>query len=63
MGRSRGHARGGGGGGGKRSGAPSASTSTSANGFFPGSSFTFADIDEEPKFIELPDDFETDSGE
>jgi hypothetical protein len=24
---------------------------------------TFADIDDEPKFIELPDDFETESGE
>ncbi len=25
--------------------------------------FTFTDIDDEPKFVELPDDFETDSGE
>ena len=27
-----------------------------------GDKFTFTDIDDEPKFIELPDDFETDSG-
>ncbi len=59
MGRNRG-ARGGRSGGG---GHPFFSTHNGGGGASATNGFTFTDIDDEPKFVELPDDFETDSGE
>ncbi len=60
MGRNRG-ARGGRSGGG---GHPFFSTHNGGGGGASATNgFTFTDIDDEPKFVELPDDFETDSGE
>ncbi len=59
MGRNRG-ARGGRSGGG---GHPFFSHNGGGGGASATNGFTFTDIDDEPKFVELPDDFETDSGE
>ncbi len=59
MGRNRG-ARGGRPGGG---GHPFFATHNGGGGASATNGFTFTDIDDEPKFVELPDDFETDSGE
>ncbi len=47
---------------GARGGRSSSTNYHSAANGFADDKFTFADIDDEPQFIELPDDFETDSG-